>query len=586
MARYKIIARLFDGKELVGYRLLDIYNNILYDETLGDIKILAYHRQIDGIKVESSGRLRSTNGVYLNSYPRVRIFKNKLDTLKVGEGLNEYCKQADNLNHRYCYKELMKYLNSSTNKVCSIYGLRRTGKSYMMLQAIREIGYEKCVYISLSKHNNGYDLLNTLKEYSSRGYKYFFIDEITALEDMFDFIATLADGYTAAGIHIVISGTYSYKLAMAVGNELYDRCVFVRTTYISYDEYSYLMGYTDITDYARYGGVLNKSTFYNIESTHRYLTTSISDNIQYSIEKLGRRKLGRFYDLIEMGLFRRCLEAAIMTANESLTSDILIKNFVSKDTGSLANFIYKKRLEYGFTEDDKEQQIKEKLHFDINEEQIRYYLHYANLKDLSSEDRKHLIDEYYDTFLELLKRLDLIKFIRHYSVKKWEDNILFTLPGLRYNQVKEAMLSFFNNKRFSEISVELRNFIMNKLYDDINGQLIEQILDLKLLSIYGYDNVCKFNGKMGVAEIDTVVKIDRQLILIETKLNSNIVEKQYRHLVDTEFMNEVNKVMGYNIAKKIVVYSGEDCKIKIGNEDIYYVNTNSILLNPEKYLSI
>ena len=208
MARYKIMARLFDGRELVGYRVLDTHNNIIYDETLGDIKILAYRGQIDGIKVESSGRIRGTNGVYLNSYPRVKIFKNKLDTLKVGEELNEYCKQADNLNHRYCYKELLQYLYTKTNKVCSIYGLRRTGKSYMMYQAIREIGYEKCVYISLSKHNNGYDLLNTLKEYSSRGYKYFFIDEITALEDMFDFIATLADGHTARRTHIVISGTY------------------------------------------------------------------------------------------------------------------------------------------------------------------------------------------------------------------------------------------------------------------------------------------------------------------------------------------------------------------------------------------
>jgi predicted AAA+ superfamily ATPase len=36
---------------------------------------------------------------------------------------------------RDCYKELMAFLHRDSNKVCVLYGLRRTGKTVLMKQA-------------------------------------------------------------------------------------------------------------------------------------------------------------------------------------------------------------------------------------------------------------------------------------------------------------------------------------------------------------------------------------------------------------------------------------------------------------------
>ena len=573
LAQYKLVARLYDGKELVGYRLLDTSNNIMYDENISNVKILAHKKRIQGVILDKANRLRSNNGIYLSTYPKVKLFKNSISTFKTGDDLRDFCKIADNYKHRYCYSRLLEYLKQPTSKVFTLYGLRRTGKTIMLLQAAKEIGYKNCVYISLNNDDSSYELLRTLKEYVSRGIKYIFIDEITALNNMLNFIATLADGFTIAGVHIVISGTDSYMLKIASEGALYDRCILLNTTYVSFKEYNYLIGKTDIKDYIRYGGVLNRDDFYNQSKVHEYINTSISDNIKHSIEVSGRSKFGKIYDLINMGVLRHCIEATIQHTNEELSARILVENFVSKDIGSLRELLSK----------PDRMGLSSNLDMNSIEEQIKYYLHCSNLEHFS--DSYNLMLEYYDIFAEMLNILNLTIYVRHYIDKKVSNNLLFVFPGLRYNQLKEGIIAFLDNAGFNEMNDKEQEFILSKLESDILGQMLEQVVLLELYNVFGFKRICKFNG-IKAEEIDCVVKVNEEEIdLIEVKLSNKRDINQCKHLINNEFTDKIENRLGYRVRNRIVVYTGEDSVVTYNNKEIRYFNANSFLMNIKEYLN-
>lgn len=570
LSKYQLVSKLYDGKTLLGYRLLTD-NGVEYDEDLINVKLLAKRGQIIGITVDKRGNLHSDGTIDMRKLPRVSIFKSNLSTLVTGGNIKSLYDSISNYRPRYCFNKLKQYLDNPTDKVCTVYGLRRTGKTVLLLQSINYLNYKDCVYISLNKSDKSINLLKVLNDCYSKGIKYVFIDEITVLDDLLYFIQTLADNYVKRGMHIVISGTDSYLLGIASNGVLYNRCVIIKTTYVSFKEYNYLLGTTDIKDYIHYGGVLNRDAFYDINSMHQYMTTAISDNIQHSVEVVGRNKFGKLYDLISLGLFRRCLEAAIQHTNEELTISVLIENFKSKDIGSvkqmLGDSIDFSRLDIGGIA-----------------EQLRYYLHYSNINKTDNDSVvNNLMSEYYDTFVNILRALNLIVCVKHFIDRKVSDNILFTLPGLRYNQLKEALSSFVNNDSFQNISKRDRVLILDKLEQDIYGQLSEQVVLLELLLQYGYDKIYKFNGLQG-EEIDCIVEVsDTEIDLIEIKLSDKVVSNQYKHLINVAFNKRIAEILGYTIRKRIVVYSGVDQKTK-DTTDIDYININSFLLNTKMYL--
>jgi len=70
--------------------------------------------------------------------------------------------------------EKRKYLNSSSfGRVCFLYGLRRTGKTTLMLQAISELSdMDKAVYIKARVSDTMADFNQDLKLLFDEGIKY------------------------------------------------------------------------------------------------------------------------------------------------------------------------------------------------------------------------------------------------------------------------------------------------------------------------------------------------------------------------------------------------------------------------------
>ena len=221
-----------------------------------------------------------------------------LTNVKTKDELTAACRSVEKFGQRECMSVLKKYLRSDVSgKVCLIYGLRRTGKTTMLMQAISELPKEKTAYIKIMTTDSMANLNHDLKLLSGLGYQYVFIDEVTLLKDFIDGASLFSDVYAMFGMKIVLSGTDSLGFAISADEELYDRAVTIHTTFIPFREYSRLLGIHDIDEYIRYGGTfrvgetdfddpeLNDEgvSFRDDESTRRYIDTAIARNIQHSL---------------------------------------------------------------------------------------------------------------------------------------------------------------------------------------------------------------------------------------------------------------------------------------------------------------
>lgn len=176
-----------------------------------------------------------------------------------GEALENLICDVRGYEKRDCFGRLDKYIhNTRGGKVYILYGLRRTGKTTLLFQAMA----------------------------------------VMSMEDFIDSAALLSDIYAMMGMRIVLSGMDSLGFWIARDNELYDREWMSHTTFIPYREYSRLLGIDSIDEYIRYGGTLragelafgdedalaSDAVFRDDENTRRYIDTAIAQNIQHSLE--------------------------------------------------------------------------------------------------------------------------------------------------------------------------------------------------------------------------------------------------------------------------------------------------------------
>ena len=154
---------------------------------------------------------------------------------------------------RDCYQQLNAYLYSSEcDRVCLLFGLRRTGKTTLLRQAVLDMSpaeIAKTVYIKASAQVTMADLNRDMEQLAARGFRYVLLDEVTLMREFIDSAALLSDIYAAQGMKIVLSGTDSLGFWFALHQELYDRARMIHTTFIPYRENSRLLGIHEIDEY-------------------------------------------------------------------------------------------------------------------------------------------------------------------------------------------------------------------------------------------------------------------------------------------------------------------------------------------------
>ena len=500
-----------------------------------------------------------------------------------GDELSALTVSVSGFGKRECYESLHRFLfGEAQARVCLIYGLRRTGKTVMLFQAISELPERETAYIKMMTSDDMGGLNEDLRRLSIQGVKYVFIDEVTLMKDFIDSASLLSDIYAASGMKIVLSGTDSLGFMLSMNDELYDRAIAIHTTFIPFREYARLLNIHDIDEYIRYGGTLRLGetdfgnddyrdeglAFRDDESTRKYIDTAIARNIQHSLEcyKLGGH-FRHLLDLYEKGELTSAINRIIEDMNHRFVLSVLTRDFESHDLGSARQLERKKAAAAG----------KRSALEDINLREVTDRL--REILDIRNKDemKVELNDDHVTEISQYLKLLDLIMDCptRTIGSSKEIERIIFTQPGMRYCQAQALVHSLMKDELFMQYPVKERNRICNRILEEVKGRMLE---DIVIMETAGHLPKWKkvFKLEFAIGEFDMVIHDEKNLTceIYEIKHSSEIADDQFKHLIDEEKCRETEFQFG-DIISRNVIYRGTDRKYK----GINYINVTNYLVD-------
>lgn len=503
-----------------------------------------------------------------------------------GNALLMMANTASQYEHRDCFSKIQDFLKApAADKVCLIFGLRRTGKTTLLKQLVLAMSEEEqksCIYIKASTENTIEELNADLKLANKLNYKYVFIDEITLIEKFIDNAALLSDVYAVQGMKIVLSGTDSLGFWFAQNEELYDRAVTIHTTFVPFGEYSRLLKIDDIDEYIRYGGTLKAgetdfensdinafdASFRTDESTRRYIDTAIAQNIQHSLKCYDRGN--HFRNLIELykkDELTNAINRIIEDMNQAFTVDVITRDFKSSDLGSAKDLLRREK--------DETKRTDFLDSFDAGEvtKKLMDILKIRNKERQSIEIKDVHIQE----ITEYLKALDLLEIGYTESIpisNKKPKRIIFTQSGMRFCQAQVLVYSLMQDEVFGSLTWELREIITEKILEDVLGRMLEDIVFLETKRAYGLmRNIFKL--KFASGEFDMVIqdKTKRQCEIFEIKHSKEFFSTQYRHINNEEKIALTESQFG-KVVRKCVLYRGKSKMLENGVE---YKNVEEFL---------
>lgn len=498
-----------------------------------------------------------------------------------GNELSALAGSVSGFGKRECYESLHRFLFSEGQaRVCLIYGLRRTGKTVMLFQAISELPKAETVYIKMMTSDNMGTLNEDLRRLSVKGVKYVFIDEITLMKDFIESASLLSDIYAASGMKIVLSGTDSLGFMLSMDDELYDRAIAIHTTFIPFREYARLLNIHDIDEYIRYGGTLRLGetdfdndaysdeglAFRDDESTRKYIDTSIARNIQHSLEcyKLGGH-FRHLIDLYEKSELTSAINRLIEDMNHRFVLSVLTRDFESHDLGSARQLERKRAAASG------KKSVLEDINVHKVTDRLREILDIRNRNEMSVE----VTDDHVTEIRQYLKLLDLIVDCptRTIGSGKEIERIIFTQPGMRFCQAQALVYSLMKDELFMQYPVKERSRICNRILEEVKGRMLEDIVIMETaMRLPKWKKVFKLEFAIG--EFDMVIQDEKDLTceIYEIKHSSEIADEQFKNLIDEDKCKEAEFQFG-DIISRNVIYRGPDRKYK----GINYINALSYL---------
>ncbi len=515
------------------------------------------------------------------------VEETKFETSVVtGQRLLAMTKGVKKWQERDCFQELQQFLESDeTDRVCLVFGLRRTGKTTMLRQAVLKMTSEqtsKTAYIKAKATDTMASMNRDLEKLLEQGYENVFIDEVTLMSDFIDSAALFSDVYAVQGMKIVLSGTDSLGFWFALHQELYDRAITIHTTFIPFREHSRLLGIDSIDEYIRYGGTLRAgelafddddvnaedASFRDDESTRRYIDTAICKNIQHSLNCCQDGEYFRhLQSLYEAGELTGAINRIIEDMNHRFLLRILLSKFKSHDLGSAADVLRKDR------NPDRRSDILDRIDTEAVTKRLMSLLDIRN----KEEQSVGITNVHVEEIKEYLKALDLIVDIPEETIVSGAEpleNIVFTQPGMRYCQAQALVHALTKDELFASLSEYEKNMVSERILEEVRGRMMEEIV---LLETYKSAKKQKrvFKLTFAVGEYDMVIYDTKEnnCECYEIKHSDQIVPAQMRYLVDEEKLQQTEKRFG-SIKTRCVLYRGEETVLENGVE----------YKNVEKYL--
>lgn len=521
-------------------------------------ELLANHKENEPKSIDSGEHRFKTNVIY-------------------GDELSRFVSFVKEFKKRRLFRDIQDFIYGSNHtKVLILYGLRRTGKTTLIRQTIAEMNekdFSEAVFMQITPGIELSDVNEDLKTLLKLGFKYVFIDEVTLLSDFIEGAALFSDIYASCGMKIVLSGTDSLGFFFAEDEQLYDRSIFVHTTFIPYKEFEEVLGIKGIDEYIRYGGTMSlggvryndESTFASKESTDEYVDSAIAKNIQHSLKHYQNGNHFRaLYSLYEKNELTSVINRVVEDTNHRFTLDVLTRDFLSHDLGISARNLRKDRAAPN--------DILDHIDKALFTKRLKKALEIKN-KD---EQAVKINEEHQLEIKEYLDALGLTNDIEVRSLPVGDTpffKTVFVQPGIRFAQAYDFVRSLLLDKAFQNLPLIERNAIIDRILNDIKGRMMEDIVLLETKIANPKKQV--FQLHFAVGEFDMVIADEETSTceIFEIKHSQERVPEQYRHLIDEGKLAKTELRYG-RITKRAVVYRGDDFTLDNG---IQYLNVERYL---------
>lgn len=544
-------------------------NKLIKDSELQDI--------IEKIEQRKSLEKKLNESKESKVMPEVMQDKFYFSEVKTGHELSDFVKPIRSLKKRELFSTLRDYVyGNSTDRVFILYGLRRTGKTTLIRQVIADMPedtFKKTAFVQITPQIDLAKINLDMRQLKKQGYRYVFIDEVTLMNDFIEGAALFSDIFASSGMKVILSGTDSLGFVFSEDQELYDRCFMLHTTFVPYREFENVLGIKGIDEYIRYGGTMslggvdyNQSgmTFATKESTTEYVDSAIARNIQHSLKNYQDgthfRNLAELYEANEL---TSAINRIVEDITHRFTLDVLTKDFKSNDLSISAKNMLRDR--------NNSNDILYQIDTETVTNQLRQLLEIRNKSEQTidiSDAHRAEIKEYLD-LLDITVDIDLVSLT---DLNKKEKHTVITQPGMRYAQAESLIKTLMQDDIFRTLSLVERNNVTARILSEIKGRMLEDIVLLETKVAFPKCEVFKLEFARG--EFDMVVfnPEEATCAIYEIKYSTEIVESQYRHLIDEEKCAATEFRYG-SISGKYVIYRGETCDVT----DVHYLNVEEYL---------
>ena len=498
-----------------------------------------------------------------------------------GSQLREMSDLSEGTERRECFGRLRDYLGRRDAMVCVLYGLRRTGKTMMIYQALADMTddeLERTAYITVGTGNTMSDLRIDMNRLNSQGFDTFFVDEVTRLKVFVGFSYFFSDIMAARGARVVLTGTDSLSFRIAERQDMYGRTVMIHTTHIPYREHSRLLGIDDIDDYIRYGGIFRGGeleiedpdasrdlmAFGTRQDVDDYIGLAVAGNIENTLEHTDSSRFGPLYQAHREGRFRDVINRLVEDINHRFLLSVLNEEFRSRDLENLErNLLQRRGLDDGTLDMVDWSAVLERLKATL---------------DIRDRDDDRLDDAFVGKLREYLRDMDLFVDMPAVSEDPSEDLSGHTLclqPGLRYFHAVAMIRALEDDESMAVLPVEVRDVVSEVARVTVAGHILEEAVL--------YDTMEAASGRLEVfklflndGEVDMVVR-DRDAltcVLVEVKHSDRRYGTQTRHLRNARITSYVESRFG-RVVGRYVLYRGED----VEEGCVKYLNVEEYLGN-------
>ena len=314
--------------------------------------------------------------------------------------------------------------------------------------------------------------------------------------------------------------------------------------------------------------VIDDLVFRDAETASRYVDIAIARNIQNSLKKLDWGN--RFNSLL--ALYER----------DALTGAI---NRVVED-------INHRFLAVSLNEDYRSTMLEETYRNVSNDKNLRTRDGIFNLMDLDRinsdlmsaldirdpDDNTRLNERSVAEIRNYLEKLDVFARMPAETQNPDMDTSSYSIciqPGMRFCQAQEFMRSLNRDPEFRKITPERRKAVYKRVEDTIFGHILEEIVLYDTMKSLNPKRYSVFKLFMDSGDFDMVIVDNEELTcaLFEIKHSTSRVATQYRHLIDLDRCDYVERTYG-RIVGRCVLYRGGDAKTGKG---VNYLNVENYL---------